>query len=123
MLSAVDIVVLVVYVLGVVGLGAWFGRKGQTPERFMAAGRSLPGWVVGFSIIGTFVSSISFLANPGKSYGGNWNPWVFGLSLPLAAWIATRFFVPYYRASGEISAYNEAALKEAYDLGKKAAAM
>ncbi len=58
------------------------------------------------SIIGTFVSSISFLANPGKSFGGDWNPFVFALSLPVAAWIATRFFVPYYRASGEISAYS-----------------
>ena len=105
-LPAIDVVVLVVYVLGVVGLGVWFARKGQTPERFMVAGRSLPGWVVGMSIVGTYVSSISFLANPGKSYGGDWNPFVFGLSLPLAAWIATKFFVPYYRSSGEVSAYS-----------------
>eukprot|EP00913_Durusdinium_trenchii_P028311 g26539.t1 len=48
---------------------------------------------------------ISFLANPGKSYDGNWNPFVFGLSLPIAALIATKFFVPYYRKTGEISAY------------------
>ena len=105
-LSAVDVVVLVVYIAGVVGLGVWFARKGQTTERFMAAGRSLPGWVVGMSIIGTFVSAISFIANPGKSFGGNWNPFVFGLSLPVAAWIATKYFVPYYRSSGEVSAYS-----------------
>jgi SSS family solute:Na+ symporter len=105
-LSSIDIVVLVLYVAGVVGLGVWFARKGQTSDRFMAAGRSLPGWVVGMSIIGTFVSAISFIANPGKSFGGDWNPFVFGLSLPLAAWIATKYFVPYYRSSGEVSAYS-----------------
>lgn len=101
----VDIAVLVVYVMGVVGFGAWFVRKSSHTEEFMAAGRSLPGWVVGLSILGTYVSSISFLANPGKSYAENWNRFIFGLSLPIAALIATRFFVPFYRKSGEISAY------------------
>lgn len=104
-LQTVDLIVLVAYIVGVFGLGCWFVRKSGNTEEFMAAGRSLPGWVVGLSIFGTYVSSISFLANPGKSYGGNWNPFVFGLSLPVAAFIAVKFFVPYYRKSGEISAY------------------
>ena len=77
----------------------------QTTAGFMAAGGALPGWAVGLSIFGTFVSSISFLANPGKSFDANWNPFVFGLSLPIAAWIAIRYFVPFYRKSGEVSAY------------------
>lgn len=104
-LSPVDYIVLFVYVAGVFGLGCWFVRKSGNTEEFMAAGRSLPGWVVGLSIFGTYVSSISFLANPGKSFAGNWNPFVFGLSLPIAAAIAVTFFVPFYRKSGEISAY------------------
>ncbi|NIP94056.1 MAG: sodium/solute symporter, partial [Akkermansiaceae bacterium] len=68
-------------------------------------GRSLPGWVVGLSIFGTYVSSIGFLGNAGKAFGGNWSSWVFGLSLPIAALIAVRYFVPLYRRGGEISAY------------------
>ncbi len=71
----------------------------------MAAGRSLSGWVVGLSIFGTYMSSIGFLGNPGKSYSGNWSPWVFGLSLPIAAWVASRYFVPLYRSGTEVSAY------------------
>jgi len=105
-LPAVDIAVLLVYLAGIVCFGCWFVRKSRSTNEFMAAGRSLPGWAVGLSIFGTYVSSISFLANPGKSYGGNWNPFVFGLSLPIAALVAVRFFVPFYRRSGEISAYN-----------------
>lgn len=71
----------------------------------MAAGRSLPGWAVGLSIFGTYVSSIGFLGNTGKAFGGNWSSWAFGLSLPVAAVIAVRWFVPYYRSSTEVSAY------------------
>jgi SSS family solute:Na+ symporter len=72
----------------------------------MVAGRSLPGWVVGISIFGTYLSSITFLALPGAAYGGNWNQFVFSLSLPLAALIATRYFVPLYRKRNQVSAYS-----------------
>src|SRR5690606_25581958 len=40
-----------------------------------------------------------------KAYGTDWNAFVFSLSMPLAAWIAAKFFVPFYRKSGEVSAY------------------
>lgn len=86
--------------------GAGFFRKSRTPDAFMAANRSLPGWVVGLSIIGTYVSSISFLANPGKSYASNWNALVFSFALPFAALLAIRYFVPFYRRVGEVSAYH-----------------
>ena len=68
-------------------------------------GRSLPGWVCGLSIFATYLSSISYLALPGKSFAGNWNPFVFSISIPIATWIAVKWFLPYYRASGEVSAY------------------
>ena len=104
-LRTTDLVVLVIYMAGVFGLGCWFSRKSGKTEEFMAAGRSLPGWAVGLSIFGTYVSSIGFLGNTGKAFGGNWNSWVFGLSLPIAALIAVRYFVPLYRSGDQVSAY------------------
>ena len=104
-MKTIDLVVLVAYLFGVVGLGIWLAKRSRTTEGFMAAGGAIPGWAVGLSIFGTFVSSISFLANPGKAFDANWNPFVFGLSLPLAAWVATRYFVPFFRKSGTVSAY------------------
>jgi len=105
-LRTIDLIVLLAYMGGVFGLGCWFARKSGTTQEFMAAGRSLPGWAVGLSIFGTYVSSIGFLGNTGKAYGGTWNSWVFGLSLPIAALIAVRYFVPLYRSSDAISAYS-----------------
>lgn len=105
-LSWLDLAVLIAYLVAVVGYGAWFYWRNRDSEKFMSAGRSLPGWAVGISIFGSYVSSISFLANPGKSYGGDWNAFVFALTLPIAAWIAVRWFVPFYRSSGEVSAYH-----------------
>lgn len=100
-----DVAVLVIYLLGVVGLGVWFFRKSRNPEGYMAASRSMPGWVVGLSIFGTYVSSISFLALPGKAFSSDWNALAFSFSLPLAAWVATIWFVPYYRQGDAVSAY------------------
>ena len=104
-LRTADLIVLIVYMAGVFVIGCWFARKSGKPEGFMAAGRSLPGWAVGLSIFGTYVSSNGFLGNTGKAYGSTWNSWVFGLSLPIAAVIAVRRFIPLYRGSSEVSAY------------------
>jgi len=104
-LPGLDTVILVGYLAAVVGFGCWFVLKARTPDEFMVAGRSMPAWALGLSILGTYVSSISFLAYPGKAYSGDWNAFVFSLSLPLALWVAVRWFVPFYRHSGEVSAY------------------
>jgi len=87
-------------------IGLYFYRKSRTTEGFTAAGRSVPGWALGLSILATYLSSISFLALPGKAFATNWNPFVFSLSLPITTWIAVKYFMPYYRKSGEISAYS-----------------
>jgi len=58
------------------------------------------------SIFATFVSSISYLALPGQAYQSDWNPFVFSLSLPVASYMAARFFVPLYRSVNSPSAYS-----------------
>ena len=104
-LRTADLIVLIVYMAGVFALGCWFARKSSSTKEFMAAGGALPGWAVGLSIFGTYVSSIGFLGAAGNAYSGNWNSWVFGLSLPIAALIAVRYFVPLYRSRNTVSAY------------------
>ena len=104
-LTLVDQVVLYAYLLGIVLFGLWFSRKNRSSRHFMDAGGALSGWVVGLSLFGTYLSSISFLANPGKSFDSNWSPFVFSLSLPIAALIAVTWFVPFYRRRKAVSAY------------------
>jgi solute:Na+ symporter, SSS family len=100
-----DFAVLITYFVGTMGIGFYFWSRSRSSEGFTAAGRSLPGWVCGLSIFATYLSSISYLALPGKSFAGNWNPFVFSLSVPIATIVAVRYFIPYYRASQEVSAY------------------
>ena len=105
MLPWIDIAIIVVYMIVSVGFGCWFYFASRSPEGFTSANGRAPGIIVGLSIFGTYVSSISFLALPGKAFVGNWNAYGLSLSIPLAAWIATKWFVPFYRNIGSISAY------------------
>jgi solute:Na+ symporter, SSS family len=107
-LTGLDLLVLGLYFVAVMGIGVHFWRGGQsgTISGFTAAGGSMAGWVVGLSIMATYLSSISFLALPGRAFAENWNAFVFSLSLPLATWMAVKWFVPFYRKSGEVSAYS-----------------
>jgi len=104
-LNVIDLTVLVGYVATTVAIGLWVGRKSGNTEEFMAAGRRIPGWAVGLSIFGTYVSSISFLAIPSQAFATNWNAFVFSLAIPPATWIAVRYFVPFYRRAGILSSY------------------
>ncbi len=100
-----DLIVLVGYLAGVVLLGVWIGRRQSSADEFMAAGRRVPAWAVGRSIFATYISSISFIALPGVAFAGDWSRYLFSLSIPLAAFLAVRYFVPFYRRSGELSCY------------------
>jgi SSS family solute:Na+ symporter len=103
--AALDLAIVAAYVLGILGLGLALSRRGRESDRYMAAGRSLPGWAVGLAIFGSYVSSISYFANPGKAYAADWNFFVFSLAAIPAALLATRIFIPFYRKSGTVSAY------------------
>ena len=101
----VDKLILVAYFAGVILFGAYFRKRSNTPSAFMVADGRLPGWAVGLSILGTFVSSITFLAYPGQAYNSNWDVFMFSLTLPVAAIFASLYFIPLYRTKVNVSAY------------------
>ncbi len=104
-LPFIDLAVIALYMLAMIGIGFYFSRKNKNSDQFTKASGLIPGWAIGLSIYATFLSSNTFLGVPGKAFGSNWNAFVFSISMPLAAWVASRYFVPFYRSTGEISAY------------------
>jgi SSS family solute:Na+ symporter len=104
-MHTIDFIIFLVFTLGVVVFGCSFFRKGSSADEFTSAGHSIPGWVVGMSIFATYVSSISYIGYPGKAFAADWNAFVFSLSIPIASYFAAKYFVPFYRRSGSVSAY------------------
>ncbi|WP_020597272.1 sodium:solute symporter [Spirosoma panaciterrae] len=104
-LPILDITIIIAYLIAMVLVGVFFSRRNTSADEFTRASGRIPGWAIGISIYATFLSSNTFLGVPGKAFGGTWNAFVFSLSMPLAAWFATKYFVPFYRSTGEVSAY------------------
>ncbi|MBE0675577.1 MAG: sodium:solute symporter [Bacteroidales bacterium] len=100
-----DYIVFFVYLAGVTLFGITFFGKSKTASQFTLGNQSIPGWVVMMSIFATYVSSISYLALPGSAFMSDWNAFVFSLSIPFAALVAVKFFVPLYRRINSPSAY------------------
>ena len=114
-ITLLDYIVFFVFVGGVALFGcSFYFRSRQGAAAFTKAEGSLPTWVVGMSIFATFVSSISFLGLPGQAFAGNWNPFVFSLSIPLATWLAAKVFIPLYRNVNSVSAYHYLELRFGY---------
>jgi len=104
-MHVIDFVIFLVFTLGVVVFGCSFFKKGSSADEFTSASHSIPGWVVGMSIFATYVSSISYIGYPGKAFASNWNAFAFSLSIPIASYFAAKYFVPFYRHGGSVSAY------------------
>ena len=105
--STLDLVIIAVYLVGITlfGCSFYFRKGGKDARTFTTGGGHIPGWAIALSIFATQVSSISFLALPAKAFLSNWNCFVLTLTIPIAAFVAARWFVPFYRRSTSVSAY------------------
>jgi len=100
-----DAAALTVYLAGMLALGFWFSRRNTSTEEYFVGGRSFPGWAIGLSMLGTSISSITFLAFPGKAFEGDWRQLVSNLMLPAVAVLAIVLFIPLFRREGLTSAF------------------
>ncbi|MDD4590005.1 MAG: sodium:solute symporter [Parabacteroides sp.] len=104
-LPLVDLAIIAVSIIAIVIFGSSFVRKNRSSTDFMVAKNFAPGWVIGLSYLGTYLSSNTFIGVVGMSFGMNWNYFVFSLAIPIAILICSKYFIPFYRNGGEISAY------------------
>src|SRR6476660_4674286 len=93
-----DYIVVAAYFLVVSSIGLWAARRRkQTTDEYFLASRKMPGWVVGFAIVGTVISSVSFVALPGSTFARNWWLIVPNLMVPFVLLFAVKYVVPFYR--------------------------
>jgi SSS family solute:Na+ symporter len=100
-LTSIDVVIVAVYLLGVLGIGAYFGRYVKSAGDLFLAGKALPFWAIGMSIVVSDIGAIDLVSGAGAAYEygiaqANFD-WIG--SMP-AMVIAAFVFVPYYWRSG-----------------------
>lgn len=71
MLSPLDLVVLVLYAVGVVALGLRAGGRQRTADDYFLGGRDLPWGAACLSIVATETSTLTVIGVPAVAYGGS----------------------------------------------------
>jgi len=104
-IRVLDAVVLVLYFGAMASMGPLFARRGRTTEGYFLGDRSFPGWLIGFSMFATSISSITFLAYPADAFKTSWLRMLPNFTLPIGVLIASRFFLPFFRRGKVTSAY------------------
>ena len=105
-MNPIDVAVVAAYFAVVFGIGWHFSRRQKTTEDYFLAGRSVPGWVVVFAIVGTMISSTTFIGHPGNVFAKDmWNLPSFFM-LPVVLVFIARHVVDFYRRTVRMSVYD-----------------
>ena len=104
-LRFIDLSVVIIYLMVLVGVAVYFTRRIASTEHYFVGGRSLPGWAVGLSMLGSIVSSATFIALPAAAFILDWRQLSVNFMLPVAAVFAVMVFIPFFRRGHLTSAF------------------
>ncbi len=98
-MTVIDWTIIIVYLGGVVWLGARYARRQSDTAEYFLGGRQMPLWAVTLSVIAAEISAATFLGVPAESLsdGGNFAYILFPLGFILGRQILALFFLGLYR--------------------------
>ena len=99
-LSPIDITIFAVYAIGLIAIATWISRSEIKHERdtsdYFLAGKSLPWWAIGASLIAANISAEQIIGMSGSGY-------VIGLAIASYEWMAAitllivgKYFLPIF---------------------------
>ncbi|HVW14702.1 MAG TPA: sodium:solute symporter [Mucilaginibacter sp.] len=100
-----DYIIIAIFLFFSLYFGFRYSKKQNSTKSYFAANGKIPSWAIGFSILSTLISSITFLAYPGEGYSSNWILLVQGLMVPIVLVAMVWFIVPLYRKVIGLSTY------------------
>lgn len=100
-LSFLDYAVIFVYLLGTLALGLYIGSKIKTGSDYFLAGRRLPWWAIGMSLVATDIGAVDIIGTGGAAFS-------HGLAVGNFEWIGcvpamiigAFVFIPFFWRSG-----------------------
>jgi len=109
--SLLDYIIVITYLTAVTLIGAYIGRKQKTSRDYFLGGKELKWWSVGFSIVASETSTLTFISIPGLAYKSNMHFLQLAAGYFVGRLLVSLIFIP---------AYYKGDLETAYDfLGKR----
>lgn len=101
----VDWLVFVLWITSLVGYGLYRGRGSNTVSQFLLAGKTMPWYAMGLSILATQASAITFISTTGQGHVDGLRFVQFYFGLPLAMVILSATAVPIFHRAKVYTAY------------------
>src|SRR5271170_935503 len=104
-MKPLDWVVMFTWLIFIVSYGLYRGRGSTTVNKYFLAGRSMPWYAMGLSIMATQASAITFISTTGQSYTDGMRFVQFYFGLPIAMVILCATAVPIFHRAKVYTAY------------------
>jgi SSS family transporter len=101
----IDWSIVVVYLVWVIWDGLRLSKRTNEIEGYFLAGRSLPWWAVGLSVMATQLSAITLVGTTGQGYADGMRFVQFYFGLPIAMIILSLTVVPFFYRARVFTAY------------------
>ncbi len=96
-LSALDLIVIFTYLIGIMGYGLWMSRaKKKNASDYFLASKSLPWWIIGGSLIASNISAEQILGTNGSGYAIGLAISGYELMSALALILVAKYFLPIF---------------------------
>lgn len=96
---------LVLYLGGIVYLGFYFSKREKGTDDYFLAGRRVPWWAAGLSLLGTGLSAVTYIAHPALTFSTDWFYFPVKIGIFFAPIMIIYFYLPFYRRLNITSAY------------------
>ncbi len=97
--AVLDLWIIGIYCLGLIGLATWVSRdkgKEKTSEDYFLAGRSLPWWAIGASLIAANISAEQIIGMSGQGYVVGMAIATYELTAAIALIVMAKYFLPIF---------------------------
>src|ERR1700676_353018 len=104
-MTTLDWIVLFGWLAFLVSYGLWRGRGCDSVNQFLLAGKTMPWYAMGLSIMATQASAITFISTTGQAYVDGMRFVQFYFGLPVAMVILSATAVPIFHRAKVYTAY------------------
>ncbi len=104
-MSALNWVVLLLWLVSLVGYGLYRGRGSSTVNSYLLAGNTMPWYAMGLSILATQASAITFISTTGQGFVDGLRFAQFYFGLPIAMVVLCITAVPIFHRAKVYTAY------------------
>jgi len=117
-MRSIDWIVMFAWLAFIVSYGLYRGRGSNTVDRLLLAGKSMPWYAMGLSIMATQASAVTFISTTWQSYTDGMRFVQFYFGLPLAMVILSATAVPIFHRANVYTAYEY--LEQRFDVKTRA---